>query len=183
MASSSDIAFEKLVRPHFDRLYRLAWRLTNQKAEAEDLFQELLIKAYGKLEELVRIDEPGSWLARMMYHLFIDERRRYARRRMHTVDEGELAGGGLAQLPGTDDPAWDQERRERIYALDAALAKLSDEHRLVVLLHDTEGYKLEEIQVLIDVPIGTVKSRLHRARARLREILTENGTFPPGTSC
>jgi RNA polymerase sigma-70 factor (ECF subfamily) len=61
--------------------------------------------------------------------------------------------------------------------LDAALARLSDEHRIVVLLHDTEGYKLEEIHNLIGVPVGTIKSRLHRARARLREILTEGGTF------
>ena len=177
MAVTSDIAFEKLVRPHFDRLYRLAWRLTGQKAEAEDLFQELLIKAFGKLDDLVNIDEPGSWLSRVMYNLFIDERRRFARRRMHTVEEGEMAGDGIAGLPGPDDPAFDQERFERVQKLDSALSKLSDEHRLIVLLHDTEGYKLTEIQELIGIPVGTVKSRLHRARARLREILVEDGTF------
>lgn len=171
------IAFEKLVRPHFDRLYRLAWRLTGQKAEAEDLFQELLIKAYGKLDDLVAIEEPGSWLSRVMYNLFIDERRRFARRRMHTVEEGELAGDGLAGLPGTDNPAWDHERLERMQKLDSALSQLSDDHRVIVLLHDTEGYKLTEIQELIGVPVGTVKSRLHRARARLRDILTADGTF------
>ena len=177
MAAPNDIAFEKLVRPHFDRLYRLAWRLTSQKAEAEDLFQELLIKAYGKLDDLVKIDEPGSWLSRVMYNLFIDERRRFARRRMHTVEEGEMAGDGIAGLPGPDDPAYDQERYERITKLDSALSQLSDEHRLIVLLHDTEGYKLVEIQDLIGIPVGTVKSRLHRARARLREILVADGTF------
>ena len=177
MAASNDIAFEKLVRPHFDRLFRLAWRLTGQKAEAEDLFQELLIKAYGKLDDLVKIDEPGSWLSRVMYNLFIDERRRFARRRMHTVEEGEMAGDGIAGLPGPDDPAFDQERYERITKLDSALSQLSDEHRLIVLLHDTEGYKLTEIQELIGIPVGTVKSRLHRARNRLREILLEDGTF------
>jgi len=177
MTASNDIAFEKLVRPHFDRLYRLAWRLTGQKAEAEDLFQELLVKAYSKLDALVNIDEPGSWLSRMLYNLFIDERRRFARRRMHTVEEGEMSGDGLAGLPGTDDPAWDHERLERMKRLDSALSKLSDEHRLIVLLHDTEGYKLREIQELIGVPVGTVKSRLHRARGRLRAILTEDGTF------
>jgi RNA polymerase sigma-70 factor (ECF subfamily) len=177
MPESNDIAFEKLVRPHFDRLYRLAWRLTGQKAEAEDLFQELLIKAFGKLDDLVNIDEPGSWLSRVMYNLFIDERRRFARRRMLTVEEGEMAGDGIAGLPGTDNPAWDHERLERMQALDSALSKLSDEHRLIVLLHDTEGYKLVEIQELIGIPVGTVKSRLHRARARLREILLEDGTF------
>jgi RNA polymerase sigma-70 factor (ECF subfamily) len=177
MTSDGNIAFEKLVRPHFDRLYRLAWRLAGQKAEAEDLFQELLIKAYGKLDDLVRIDEPGSWLCRMMYNLFIDDRRRFARRRAHTVEEGELPGDGLAGLPGTQNPALDHERLEQVLKLDAALSRLSDEHRIVVLLHDTEGYKLSEIQELTGIPIGTIKSRLHRARARLREILIEDGTF------
>ena len=170
-------AFETLVQPHFDRLYRLAFRLTGRKAEAEDLFQELLIKAFGKLDDLVAIDEPGSWLSRVMYNLFIDEQRRFARRRMHTVEEGFLPGDGLEGLAGTDDPVRDNQRLEKLKLLDLALAQLSDEHRVIVLLHDTEGYKLAEIQDLIGVPIGTVKSRLHRARARLREILTEGGTF------
>lgn len=173
----NNLAFERLVRPHFDRLYRLAWRLTGAKAEAEDLFQELLIKAFGKLDDLVEIDEPGSWLCRVMYNLFIDERRRFARRRMHMVEEGQLAGDGLAGLPGNDNPLHDNERLEKLRHLDAALAKLSDEHRVVVLLHDTEGYKLTEIQALTGVPVGTVKSRLHRARARLREILLADGTI------
>jgi len=57
------------------------------------------------------------------------------------------------------------------------LAQLSDEHRIVVLLHDTEGYKLTEIEALTDVPVGTVKSRLHRARSRLRDILLADGTI------
>jgi RNA polymerase sigma-70 factor (ECF subfamily) len=169
--------FERLVRPHFDRLYRLAWHLTRCKVEAEDLFQELLIKAYGKLDELVKIDEPGSWLCRVMYNLFVDERRRFARRRMHTVEEGALPGDGLEGMPGTADPVRENERRERIRELDRALSQLSDDHRLVVLLHDTEGYKLTEIQALTGIPVGTVKSRLHRARARLREILTQSGTI------
>ncbi len=175
---SDKMTFERLVRPHFDRLYRLAWRLAGQKSQAEDLFQELLIRAYGKLDELARIDEPGPWLARVMYNLFIDERRRFARQRLHTVEEGNLPGEGIAGLSGADDPAQDNERRERIEALDSALAQLSDEHRTVVLLHDTEGYKLVEIQELIGVPVGTIKSRLHRARAHLREILTKSGTIP-----
>ena len=165
------------MRPHFDRLYRLAWRLAGQKAEAEDLFQELLIKAFGKLDDLVHIDEPGSWLSRMMYNLFIDERRRYARQRLHTLEEAEMTGDGIAGLPGDEDPVRDQAQLERMLMLDAALSELSDEHRTIVLLHDTEGYKLTEIHELMDIPVGTVKSRLHRARARLREILTANGTF------
>jgi len=175
--AEQSLAFERLVRPHFDRLYRLAWRLTGAKAEADDLFQELLIKAYGKLDDLVELDEPGSWLCRVMYNLFIDEKRRFARRRMHTVEEGELTGDGLENMPGSDNPEINNERLERIGRLDDALARLSDEHRVVVLLHDTEGYKLAEIEELTGVPIGTVKSRLHRARARLRQILVADGTI------
>ena len=173
------LTFERLVRPHFDRLYRLAWRLTGGKTEAEDLFQELLVKAFNKLDELVEIEEPGSWLSRVMYNLFIDEQRRFARRRLHMVEEGQLPGEGLQGLAGSDsdNPATDHERLERLTRLDAALAQLSDEHRIVVLLHDTEGYKLTEIEELTGVPVGTVKSRLHRARSRLREILVADGTI------
>ena len=112
-----------------------------------------------------------------MYNLFIDERRRFARRRMHTVEEGQLPGDGLSGFAGTEDPVRDSERREKFLMLDAALSQLSDEHRLIVLLHDTEGYKLKEIQALTGIPVGTLKSRLHRARARLREILAQSGTF------
>ncbi len=169
-------AFETLVRPHFDRLFRLAFRLTGRKAEAEDLFQELLIKAFGKLDDLVAIEEPGSWLSRVMYNLFIDERRRFQRRRMHLVDEGFLPGDGLAGFAGDDDPALDHERFELFRMLDQALSQLSEEHRIIVLLHDTEGYKMAEIEDLMGIPLGTVKSRLHRARARLRDILSD-GTF------
>ena len=176
-SESHKATFEKLVQPHFDRLYRLAFRLTGRKAEAEDLFQELLIKAYGKLDDLVAIDQPGSWLSRVMYNLFIDEQRRFARRRLQTVEEGFLPGDGLAGFAGTDNPEADQRRYEQLRQLDAALAQLSDEHRVIVLLHDTEGYKMEEIHQLMNIPVGTVKSRLHRARARLREILTTSGTF------
>ncbi len=169
--------FERLVRPHFDRLFRLAWRLTGRKAEAEDLFQELLIKAFGKLDQLADIDQPGPWLGRVMYNLFIDEKRRFARSRMHTVEEGELGGDGLAGLAGPDDPVHDNQRIEQLQRLDRALAQISDEHRMVVLLHDTEGYKLTEIQELTGTPVGTIKSRLHRARARLRDILSADGTL------
>jgi RNA polymerase sigma-70 factor (ECF subfamily) len=176
-AENQNLTFERLVRPHFDRLYRLAWRLAGQKAEAEDLFQELLVKAYGMLDDLLEIDDPGSWLSRVMYNLFIDERRRFARQRMHVVEEGQLGGEGLDGFPGAENPVADNEQRERIARLDSALARLSDEHRIVVLLHDTEGYKLKEIEALTGTPVGTLKSRLHRARARLREILVADGTI------
>ena len=168
--------FERVMQPHLERLHRLAWRLTGSKAEAEDLLQELLIKAYDKIDQLLRIEEPGSWLSRVMYNLFVDNHRRFKRQRMRMVDEGQLPGG-IADLPGTENPEKDQQRLQQMESLDAALSQLSDEHRLVVLLHDTEGYKLTEIQELTGLPVGTVKSRLHRARARLKDLLIADGTF------
>lgn len=175
--TDSTEVFERVVRPHFDRLYRLSWRLCNSRAEAEDLFQEVLIKAFAKLDELVDIEQPGAWLGRVMYNLFVDQHRRFQRRRLNVVDEGQLPGAGIAELGGGNDPVRENEREEKFLRLDRALAELSDEHRIVVLLHDTEGYKLAEIQELTGIPVGTVKSRLHRARARLREILEADGTI------
>lgn len=169
--------FERLIRPHMERLYRFAYRLTGSKPEAEDLFQDVLIKLFGKLDNLVEIEEPGSWSSRVMYNHFIDNRRRFARQRLVSVEESQLPPGGMDALPGDDNPERDAERLDNIMRLDNALAALSDEHRLVVLLHDTEGYKLKEIQDITGDPIGTLKSRLHRARARLRELLSEAEPF------
>jgi RNA polymerase sigma-70 factor (ECF subfamily) len=177
-------SFESLLKPHLDRLYRLAFRLASQKAEAEDLFQDVLIKVYPRLDELIGIEEPGSWLCRVMYNHFIDNRRRFARQRLVAVSEGSLPEGqGIDNMPGDLDPAIDADRRDDIKRLDNALGKLSEEHRLVVLLHDTEGYKLIEIEELTGTPVGTLKSRLHRARARLRDILDSDGTKTGPETC
>ena len=169
--------FERLLRPHLDRLYRFAWRLTGSKAEAEDLFQDVLVKLFGKLDELVEIEKPGSWISRVLYNHFIDNRRRFARQRLVSVDEGQLPPGGVDSMPGPDSPERDAERADDIIRLDNALSELSENHRLIVLLHDVEGYKLAEIQEITGDPVGTLKSRLHRARARLRELLSKGGTL------
>jgi RNA polymerase sigma-70 factor (ECF subfamily) len=176
-------SFDRLLRPHLDRLYRFAYRLTDSAADADDLFQDVLIKAYRRIDDLLEIDEPGSWLCRVMYNHFIDNRRQYARRRLVSVDEAELPGGSVESLPGPLDPAADAERADNIMRLDKALAMLSEDHRLAVLLHDVEGYKLKEIQEITGDPVGTIKSRLHRGRARLREFMTEDATFSERPSC
>ena len=169
--------FDQLLRPHMERLYRLAFRLAGNKAEAEDLFQDVLTKVYVRLDDLIDIDHPGSWLSRVMYNHFIDNRRKYARQRLVMVEEGGLPGNSVDSLPGEAGPEQDAERLDNIMRLEGALAELSENHRLVILLHDTEGYKLEEIQSITGDPVGTIKSRLHRARARLRELLANDGTF------
>ena len=177
---SQRTSFDALIKPHLDRLYRLSFRLAGNKAEAEDLFQDVLTKIFPRLDELIEIEEPGSWLCRVMYNHFIDNRRRYARQRLVSVSEDRLPGKSLEELPGNLDPVADAERLDNIMRLQRALSELSEDHRLVVLLHDSEGYKLTEIQGVTGTPVGTLKSRLHRARARLREILAADGTESAG---
>ena len=173
-------SFDALLRPHLDRLYRFAYRLCGKKSEAEDLFQDVLAKVFARLDDLVEIEEPGPWLSRVMYNHFIDGKRRYARQRLVSVEE--LPGDGIESVPGGFDPVQDAERIANIMQLEKALERLSDDHRLVVLLHDTEGYKIEEIHKITGDPVGTIKSRLHRARARLREILMADGTKSAGSA-
>ena len=117
-------SFDALLRPHLDRLYRLAYRLTGSKPEAEDLFQDVLVKAFARLGDLVDIREPGSWLCRVMYNHFIDQRRRFARARLVSVEETQLPGQSVESLPGDLDPVRDVERLENIMRLDRAFAAL-----------------------------------------------------------
>lgn len=175
--NNQSAVFERLVRPHLERLYRLSYRLTHDKAEADDLFQDVLTKIYARLDDLLAVRDPGPWLKRVMYNHFIDNKRRFARQRLVTVEAAQLPEQSVENFPGDGDPVRDAERLDNIMQLRKALDELSDEHRTVILLHDVEGYKMSEIQSLTGDPVGTVKSRLHRARARLREMLQEHGTF------
>ena len=173
--------FAEIVGPHLGRLYRLAFRLTASAADAEDLVQEVLIKAHERSSELTGIVELGPWLSRVLYNRFVDDVRRYRRARMRVVplaSSDESGFVGVEALASEDpDPEAIADHEFDISRLNAALDQLSLEHRAVVLMHDAEGYKLQEIHVITGIPVGTLKSRLHRARARLREILAEDGTF------
>ena len=182
MSEQDDRArFRSLLEPELPQLYRLACRLTATRVDAEDLFQDVLVRAWPQLDEIAALDAPGPWLARVMYHRFVDERRRYARRRLHVVDEAALPAQSIDALSASGRDLDDYVRREQLAQLESALAGLSEPHRVVVLLHDVEGYKLREISDITGDPQGTLKSRLHRARQRLRELLPEfdagSGTF------
>ncbi len=183
MSDSVDDDFARLVKPHYERLYGLAWRLGGGPGEAEDLFQELMVKALSGMHRLATVDDPGPWLARMLYNLFVDHHRRVARRRLVLVDEGRLSADGLAGFAGDADPERDSSDRELARILENALAKLGEEHRIVLLLHDADGYTIKEIQELTGSPAGTIKSRLHRARLRMREMLEANGTLSRADAC
>lgn len=158
--------FEKAIRPWLSDLRRLAIRLTGNADDGEDLLQEMLLRLQPRLEEIAALDQPRPWLARVLYRLFVDQWRR--RRSAPDIDDesGVDDQPGISDLP---DEAFEHAlTRQR---LQAALDDLPAFQRELVVLHDVEGYTLTEIARIADTPTGTLKSRLHRARAVLREHL------------
>jgi RNA polymerase sigma-70 factor (ECF subfamily) len=161
------------MREHVAPLYRSAFRWTGSQDAAEDLVQDLLARLYPLLEDLKRLDKIRPWAMRVMYRIFVDQLRR---ERNSPLEFG---------LDGNDD--WDRPRDEYVdpaagpaELVDRQLLQtrigrvwpqLAEEHRVVLSMHDVEGYNLVEMSSMMDVPLGTLKSRLHRARARLRELL------------
>ena len=163
-------SFAELIGPHLPQLYRLAYRLTRTVADAEDLLQDVLVTLYERRGELDSIDSLSIWASRVLYNRFVDQARRYARRRMESLT-------ARADLEPATGPGANADDVLDIRRVQTAIEQLSREHREVLLLHDAEDYKLIEIQQITGVPVGTLKSRLHRARARLRGLLGDGGTF------
>jgi RNA polymerase sigma factor (sigma-70 family) len=177
-AGSDDAAeFERLLREHVPALYRSAYRWTGAVDRAEDLVQQLLVRLYPRLGELRKLDRVRPWALRVMYRIFVDElRRERASPVQFGVDlagEEELPAGddeaALDPGPGPADLAEQELTQERLVR---AWEGLGEEHRAVLSMHDIEDYTLPELAQIMDIPLGTLKSRLHRARARLRELLT-----------
>lgn len=182
MNSVDKAAFSAAIQPHFAKLYRLAYRLTGSKADAEDLLQDVLTKLYERRTELSSIRALSPWLGRVVYNQFVDNSRGYGRKALQLVGDSSTDLEAAVNEPpcadARDEPHSRAEQSEELNQLTAALARLSEEHRIVLLMHDSEGYKLLEIQEITGLPIGTVKSRLHRARARLRELLSDTDPNP-----
>lgn len=167
--------FERLIQPHLNRLYKLAYRFTGQRDDAEDLVQDVLLKLYPRLEEMQNIDMLGPWLSRVLYRHFIDKLRSQQRSPIQFTDDEQSyyeTQADSAQLP-----AELLESRLTQETLQQALDELSEDMRILVMLHDVEGYTLKEIHQMLDVPVGTLKSRLSRARTKLKEILTQMELF------
>jgi len=167
--------FEQLVQPHLNRLYKLAYRFTGHRDDAEDLVQDVLLKLYPRLQEMQKIEMLGPWLSRVLYRQFIDKLRSQQRSPVQFTDEEQSyyeSQADSAQLP-----AELFESRLTQEALQQALDELSEDMRILVMLHDVEGYTLQEIHQMLDVPVGTLKSRLSRARTKLKEILSQMELF------
>lgn len=156
--------FESLLAPNMEHLYRLAFRFTGSRNDAEDLLQDLLVKLYPRRDELAALERLRPWLTRTLYHLFIDQQRKAGR----TPETGPGDPESTAALDPATDPESATETSLRLRCIERALAKLNPDQRALVALHDIEGYGLPELERLLDTPVGTLKSRLHRARARLR---------------
>ena len=171
-ASARAAKFSKLIEPQFDRLFRLAQRLTGNRPDAEDLLQETLTRLYADVDALDHVEDPAPYLRRVLYNRFIDQHRARARRPLTLVDDEALLERAAPAREAEPDQLDAADRRQA--RLERALARLSETHRVLVLLHDAEGYTLRELEAMTGTPTGTLKSRLSRARARLRELLWED---------
>ena len=167
-------AFEELVLRHQTRIYRVAYRLTGNHDDAEDLAQEAIIEAFRAFDRY----QPGTyfdrWLYRIMSRTFIDVVRRRNRRPVVSLDAPAGPGGDpLVTLLGdtTQDPQQMTETMDLDGAIQAALDGLPEEFRTAVVLVDIEGLSYDEVAHALRCPVGTVRSRLHRARQMLRAAL------------
>jgi RNA polymerase sigma factor (sigma-70 family) len=158
-------SWDDIVREHADRVYRLAYRLTGNQHDAEDLTQETFVRVFRSLASY----KPGTfegWLHRITTNLFLDMVRRRARIRMEALpdDSDRIVGQGPEPEQVFSDTHLDP-------ALQAALDELPPEFRAAVVLCDVEGLSYEEIGATLGVKLGTVRSRIHRGRAALRASL------------
>jgi RNA polymerase sigma-70 factor (ECF subfamily) len=163
--------FAALVEPHYDVLYRVAYRLTRSAHDAEDLAQEVCARAFPRLDEIEKLEQPRGWLLRVLYRLFVDSVRRYERKFVGSIDDVDERAL-MSEQPG---PLEEAERALARRRLDEAWRHLDEEQRALLALHDVEGYSLLELNELTGIKEGTLKSRLHRARVRLGKLLERVG--------
>jgi RNA polymerase sigma factor (sigma-70 family) len=159
-------SWEDVVREHSARVYRLAYRLTGNSHDAEDLTQEVFVRVFRSLPTYT----PGTfegWLHRITTNLFLDITRR--RQRIRFEGLGEETAARLKGAEPTPSQAFDDRHLDHDIA--AALADLPPEYRAAVVLCDIEGLTYEEIADALGVKLGTVRSRIHRGRAQLRAAL------------
>ena len=161
---AGDAAAERLLyEEHVDRVFRLAYRMTGDATQAEDLTQDTFIRAFDRLADF-RGDAPfAGWLHRVATSVILTGLRK--RKRMQDVeslrDDLEWTAGPAPE----SDP--DLKR-----SIDLAVGALDENHRLVFVMHDMEGFTHQEIATAVDAPVGTIKARLSRARHKLRDALS-----------
>lgn len=168
LAAAGDIdAFERIYRRHHPRVYALCLRMLRNSSQAEDLAQEVFIQLYRKLHTFRGEALIGTWLHKLTVNQVLMHFRKPIVKSERTADD-ETTPVQIAK--GTANPNR-MAVIDRI-ALNEAIAKLAPGYRMVLLLHDVEGYEHEQIGKMLGCAVGTSKSQLHKARTRLRELLT-----------
>jgi RNA polymerase sigma-70 factor, ECF subfamily len=164
--------FEQEALVHLDALYRVALRLTGNAADAEDLVQETMLRAYRSWDRYTPGTNAKGWLLTILRHLFINEYRRKSRH-PETVDVDTIEPFALFQEVQEEDPQgafFDKIVDDEVLR---AVDQLPEAFREAVTLSDVEGMSYEEVAKVLDVPVGTVKSRLYRGRRLLQAKLYE----------
>ncbi len=165
-------AFGELVRRYQDRLYPTLLHLTGSAEDARDLLQESFFRAYQKLDHYRGGSSFYTWLYRLSINLAISERRRRRSRPLARLSDIYPDAARTAPEPiDHRDPGRFMEVAERDAQIHRALDALAPDHRAVVVLKDFDGLRYDQIADVLGVPVGTVRSRLHRARHELRERL------------
>jgi RNA polymerase sigma-70 factor (ECF subfamily) len=162
-------AFEALAARYEKKVYSLAWRLTENREDADDLAQEAFLKAWRSIGGFRGEAAFGTWMTRIVVNLWRDGMRK--RRVIYeTLDET------MDRIPSDEaDPETLYERGERREGIQGLICELTPEYRLVLTLRDIEGYAYTDIAEMTGLPLGTVKSRISRARERLKELLKAAG--------
>jgi RNA polymerase sigma-70 factor (ECF subfamily) len=169
-------AMSQLVTRYQDRVYNAVYRMCAHEADALDLTQSTFLKAFAAIGRFESRSGFYTWLFRIAVNLTLSHRRASRRRRAPLSLDGIDGEGDYREPPADEaaDPAWAAaERGELRERLEAALGRLDEDFRAAVVLKDIEQMDYAEIAEVMDVPIGTVKSRIHRGRSMLRKLLSE----------
>lgn len=161
-------SYSLLVRKYQNRLFNTLVQILGSREDAEDVVQESFVQAFVKLDTFQGNSTFYTWLYRIAFNIAISLRRK--KRPVQSVDQGrELAGE--EPVDHTEAPDQRMLREESIGQVHQALHRLSEEHRSILVLREIEGTDYEQISEILDLPIGTVRSRLHRARLQLKDQL------------
>jgi RNA polymerase sigma-70 factor, ECF subfamily len=163
-------AFGQLVLKHQDRLFNTLVHLTGNREDARDLTQDAFVQAFLKLDTFKQSCAFYTWLYRIAFNLAATHRRR---QRPAASVERIRESSGREPIASDDGPTARLEQEERHQQVRDALVRLGDEFRSVVVLREIDGCDYETIAEILDLPVGTVRSRLHRARVQLRDYLEE----------